>query len=297
MNKREDISGFYERIDYPAPERIRADKPHINIFERAFCIRAIPYARRDYYKVTLILGTGALDYANQSIYIDRPALVFSNPMIPYNWNPHSTDQQGWFCIFNLAFAQQRGGLLTDLPMFQIDTDKVFFPDADSVNEIAGFFKAMMRENMENYVHKYDILRSYLHLIVHHALKMQPTGEYDRDLNAASRIANLFFELLNRQFPVDSRQNELQFRSAKDFAKQLSLHTNHLNRVVKDFTGKTTTEHIAARILLEANDLLLNTDWPISEIGYRLGFRYPGYFNSFYKKHAGTTPNELRKHTV
>jgi AraC family transcriptional regulator, transcriptional activator of pobA len=71
----------------------------------------------------------------------------------------------------------------------------------------------------------------------------------------------------------------------------------LNRAVKDFTGKTTTEHIAARILLEANDLLLNTDWTISEIGYCLGFRYPGYFNSFYKKHTGTTPNELRKHAV
>jgi len=297
MNKREDISGFYERINYPALERIGADKPHINIFERASCIGAIPYCRRDYYKVTLILGTGRLDYANQSIYIDRPALVFSNPMIPYNWTPDPTDQQGWFCIFNQAFIQQREGLLTNLPMFQIDTDKVFFPDADSVDEIAAFFKAMMRENMENYIHKYDILRNYLHLIVHHALKIQPARDYDRDLNAAARITNLFLELLKRQFPIDSRQNELQLRSAKDFAKQLSLHTNHLNRAVKDFTGKTTTEHIAARILLEANDLLRHTDWPISEIAYCLGFQYPGYFNSFYKKHAGTTPNELRKHAV
>lgn len=297
MNKREDISDFYERIEYPALERVRADKPHINVFERASCINATPFARRDYYKVTLILGTGKLDYANQSVYIDRPALVFSNPMIPYNWNPHSTDQQGWFCIFNLAFVQQRDGLLTDLPMFQIDTDKVFFPDAESVDEIAGFFKAMMKENMKNYVHKDDILRNYLHLIVHHALKIQPTRNYEKDLNAAARIANLFFELLNRQFPIDSRHNELQLRSAKDFAKQLSLHTNHLNRMVKDFTGKTTTEHIAARILLEANDLLLNTDWTISEIGYCLGFSYPGYFNSFYKKHTGTTPNEIRKQAV
>jgi AraC family transcriptional activator of pobA len=287
MNKREDISGFYERIDYPVLERIPADKPHINILERASCIKAIPYARRDYYKVTLILGTGRLDYANRSVDIDRPALVFSNPMIPYHWNPRSPDQQGWFCIFNLAFVQQREGLLTDLPMFQINTEKVFFPDADSVDEIAGFFKAMMRENKKNYVNKYDILRSYLHLIVHHALKMQPTRDYDRDLNAAARITNLFFELLNRQFPIDSPQNELLLRSAKDFAQQLSLHTNHLNRAVKDVTG----------ILLEANDLLRSTDWTVSEIGYCLGFRYPGYFNSFYKKHAGTTPNELRKHTV
>ncbi|RAJ80397.1 AraC-like DNA-binding protein [Chitinophaga dinghuensis] len=297
MTKREDISGFYERIHYLASEKIGLDKPHINVFERAACIGATPFSRRDYYKVILILGTGKLDYANQSIYIDRPALVFSNPMIPYNWNPDSSAQGGWFCIFNQAFIQQREGLLTHLPMFQIDTDKVFFPDANSVEEIATFFKAMMRENSEDYVYKSDVLRNYLHLIIHHALKMQPARDYDRDLNAAARITSLFLELLNRQFPVDSRERELKLRSAKDFAKQLSLHTNHLNRVVKDFTGKTTTEHIAGRILLEANDLLLNTDWPISEIGYRLGFQYPGYFNSFYKKHAGTTPNEVRKQVV
>lgn len=297
MNKREDIAGFYERIHYPAPERIGADKPHINIFERASCIGGVPFSRRDYYKVTLILETGRLDYANQSIYIDRPALVFSHPMIPYHWIPDASDMQGWFCIFNQAFVQQREGLLTDLPIFQTDAGKVFFPDANSAAEIAAFFKAMMKENSGNYVHKYDLLRNYLHLIVHHALKMQPARDYDRDLNAAARITNLFLELLNRQFPIDSRHTELQLRSAKDFAKQLSLHTNHLNRAVKDVTGKTTTEHIAARILLEANDLLLHTDWPVSEIAYCLGFQYPGYFNSFYKKHAGTTPNELRKHAV
>ncbi len=297
MKKREDISGFYERIHYSSSERIGADKPHINVFERAACFGATPFSRRDYYKVTLILGTGRLDYANQSIYINRPALVFSNPMIPYNWMPDDTEQGGWFCIFNQAFIQQREGLLTNLPMFQIDTDKVFFPDANSVEEIAAFFKAMMRENLADYVYKADVLRNYLHLIIHYALKMQPARDYDRDLNAAARITSLFLELLNRQFPVASPQHELQLRSAKDFAKQLSLHTNHLNKMVKDFTGKTTTEHIATRILLEANDLLLNTDWPVSEIGYRLGFQYPGYFNSFYKKHTGTTPNEVRKQAV
>lgn len=297
MHKREDISGFYERIHYLAPDKIAADKPHINVFERASCINATPFRRRDYYKVTLILGTGRLDYAHQSIYIDRPALVFSNPMIPYNWIPDPTEQGGWFCIFNQAFIRQRESLLTHLPMFQTETDKVFFPDADSVAEIAAFFTAMMRENAAHYIHKDDILRNYLHLIVHHALKLKPAGNYDRDLNAAARITGLFLELLDRQFPIGSRRHELQLRSAKDFARQLSLHTNHLNRMVKDFTGKTTTEHIAARILLEANDLLLNTDWPVSEIGYCLGFQYPGYFNSFYKKHTGTTPNALRKHAV
>lgn len=297
MNKREDIAGFYNRIKHQHLERLSPDNPHINIFERASCIGIIPYSRRDYYKVTLILGKGRLEYADRSLYIDRPALMFSNPMVPYHWLPDGEEQLGWFCIFNEAFVKQRDELLTDLPMFQLDTDKVYFPEKESIAEIASFFGKMMEENKSSYPFKHDVLRSYLHLIVHHAIKMQPARNYEHDLNASARITSLFLELLERQFPIDTMQNELKLKSAKDFAERLSVHTNHLNRSVKEITGKTTTEQIASRIVLEANELLRHSDLAISEIGYCLGFEYPGYFNTFYKKYTGKTPKELRKLVV
>lgn len=297
MNQIEDISGFYQRIEHPFMERLTPDSPHINIFERASCDGTIPFSRRDYYKVTLILGKGRLEYADKSLYIDRPALMFSNPLIPYNWQPESEEQFGWFCIFNEAFVRQRDELLAELPMFQLDTDKVFFPDQESITEIAGFFEKMVQENKTHYAFKQDVLRNYLHLIIHHALKMQPAQNYEHELSASTRITSLFLELLGRQFPIDSKHNVLILKSARDFADHLSIHTNHLNRAVKEITGKTTTELISSRIVLEANELLRHSDLPISEIGYFLGFEYSGYFNTFYRKHTGQTPKEIRKHIV
>lgn len=297
MKKREDIPGFYHRIGHQFLGKLTPDTPHINVFERAACVGIVPYSRRDYYKVTLILGKGKLEYADKSLYVDRPALLFSNPMVPYHWQPDSAEQSGWFCIFNEAFVRQRDELLTDLPMFRLDTDKVFFPDPESVTEIAGFFCKMMKENKDSYVFKQDVLRNYLHLIVHHAVKMEPARNAEHDLNASGRITALFLELLNRQFPIDSRRNQLTLKSAKDFGECLSIHTNHLNRAVKEITGKTTTAHIASRIILEANELLRHSDLAIAEIGYCLGFEYPGYFNTFYKKHTNQTPKDIRKHIV
>lgn len=297
MSKRENIDSFYQRIKYPVLERLSPDHPHINIFERASCVGVVPYSRRDYYKVTLILGNGTLEYADKTLYIDRPALMFSNPLIPYHWQPDVGEQLGWFCMFNDAFVKQRDELLTDLPMFQIETDKVFFPDAESVKEISLFFEKMVEENKNNYALKQDVLRNYLHLIIHHALKLKPAHNYNHDMNASARITSMFLELLGRQFPIDSRQHELKLKSAKDFADHLSVHTNHLNRAVKEVTGKTTTEHIASRIMLEANELLRHSNWAISEIGYCLGFEYPGYFNTFYKKYSGKSPKEIRKAVV
>ncbi|MUP39466.1 helix-turn-helix domain-containing protein [Labilibaculum euxinus] len=297
MEKREDLNEFYNRIKYKPDQELVLSRPHINVFERSACTGPLTYSRRDYYKITLILGEGRLDYADKSIYIDRPALLFSNPLIPYNWQNISKEQTGWFCIFNEFFVKQRDELLTDLPMFQLGHDKVYFPDENAVKEIADLYRKMMVENEGSYIHKQDVLRNYLHLIVHYALRMEPAKNYEQTQNAATRITSLFMELLERQFPIDSMQNQLRLKSANDYACQLSVHTNHLNRAVKEVTGKTTTEHIAGRIIIEASELLVHTDWPVAEIAYCLGFEYAAYFNNFFKKATGITPKEARLQIV
>lgn len=292
METKETLQGFYKRIDYEKGRNISL-QPHINVFERAACIGQVPYSRRDYYKVTLILGKGLLEYADKTFTIDKPALLFSNPLIPYAWTPDSGKQEGWFCIFNEAFVKQHDQLLTDLPMFQPGNDHVFFPERQQVKKISGLFAKMMAENQEPYEFRQDVLRSYLHLIVHEGLKMRPNTSFEKPFNASVRITRLFLELLERQFPIESMQNSLKLTTAKDFAKHLSIHINHLNRAVKKVTGRTTTEHIASRIVLEAKDLLGHSDWNVSEIAYCLGFDYPAYFNNFFKKMTGSTPKEIR----
>jgi AraC family transcriptional regulator, transcriptional activator of pobA len=143
------------------------------------------------------LGEGRLDYADKSIHIKRPALMFSSPMIPYNWQSLSEEQAGLFCIFNESFVKQRDELLINLPMFQLGHDKVYFPDENSVKEIADLYRKMMKENESTYIYKQDILRNYLHLIIHYALKMEPAKDYEQAQNTASGITSLFLELLGR----------------------------------------------------------------------------------------------------
>jgi len=104
-------------------------------------------------------------------------------------------------------------------------------------------------------------------------------------------------LLERQFPIESADAPLSLRSPQDFADALSVHVNHLNRSVKQVTGKSTSTHISERIANEAKALLQYTDWNISEVAYSLGFEYPTYFNNFFKRIAGTTPKSIRTFTA
>jgi AraC-like DNA-binding protein len=82
--------------------------------------------------------------------------------------------------------------------------------------------------------------------------------------------------------------------ASDFAEQLNVHVNHLNRSVKENTGKTTSQIIAERMLQEAKILLKYSPLNISEIAYALGFTETTHFNNFFKKHAQLSPLRFRK---
>jgi AraC-like DNA-binding protein len=69
--------------------------------------------------------------------------------------------------------------------------------------------------------------------------------------------------------------------------------NHLNKVLKENTGKTTTEIISGRITQEAKILLKQTDWSISEIAYCLDFEQVAHFSTFFKKQTSMTPLAFR----
>jgi AraC-like DNA-binding protein len=130
--------------------------------------------------------------------------------------------------------------------------------------------------------------------MHEAMKMQPPETFYQPANASERISTLFMELLERQFPIDSPSQIIKLKNANEFATQLNVHTNTLNRALKETTGKTTTEWVAERIIKEAKALLQFSSWDIAEIGYSLGFEHSSNFIIFFKKQTGKTPKSFRK---
>lgn len=270
-----------------------------NIYEcDDFRAKPVPYNRRDFYKITLMFGSSRLEYADKAIVIDKPALLFTTPLIPYCWEPISEDQKGYFVLFTEEFLKGSASnfVMENSPVFRLGADPVYYIDPGQVDYILQIFENMHKEFHSEYVHKHDLLRNHLNVLMHEALKMQPLTSRVESHNASSRISSLFLELLDRQFPVDM-QKPLALRTPNQFADRLSVHVNHLNRAVKESTGKTTTEHLNERIIGESKALILNTDWNIAEISHSLGYEYPTYFNNFFKKHTGRNPTLFREESI
>lgn len=79
------------------------------------------------------------------------------------------------------------------------------------------------------------------------------------------------------------------RTASFFAEQLHITAHHLNLVTKSVTGKTASEVIRARSILEAKRLLSFTDSTISEIAFQLNYTDSSYFAKMFKAETKLSP--------
>ncbi len=292
----ESLAEFYKRIDNRGPVIINKGEEYTDVGVSWCNIGKTSFSYRDFYKVSLILDTGKLYYADKWIMIDRPAMLFSNPLIPYAWEAIAAGKErGMYFIFNEPFLKSgdRNSSLSETPLLDISKERIYFLDDNTVKNIKELFLKMQDEFNSGYTQKSDILRSYLHILIHEAMKLQTTNTYVPLKNAGQRTAELFLALLERQFPVEIPHKTLTLKTANDYAERLSVHVNHLNRVVKSTTGRTTSMLITSRIVQEAVQLLQHSNYSIGEIAFALGFEELASFSNFIKKHTDLPPTAHR----
>lgn len=297
MDKAQSIEEFYQSKLNWIPENLKKEIGHFNVFELDDFVgchaKPIPYSRKDFYKISLIEGRNNVYYADKTVVIDQFALLFANPQVPYNWESLDDAQSGFFCIFTEEFFQQFGNFKA-YPMFKPGAGAVYTLNAEQRQEIRRIFARMFDEISSDYEYKYDVLRNLVFEVIHSALKFKPAASNPVvKQKAAVRVASLFIELLERQFPIESPMQQMKLRTPADFAEHLSVHVNHLNRSLKEVTEKTTTQLIAERVLQEARALLKHTNWNISEIAWCLGFEELPHFIHFFKKNVQLTPGSFR----
>lgn len=298
MEKTQSLEEFYQAKLNWMPDNLKKEIGHFNVFNIADFIKydpnkPFPYSRKDYYKVSMLIGKHRIHYADRIVETQEKALLFANPMVPYTWEPMDETQSGAFCIFTEAFFTHFGNL-KEYPLFKPGGNTIFLLEEDQAAKVEAIFTRMFEEIKSDYVYKYDVLRNLVFELIHSALKMQPANStLYTSSNASTRVSSLFMELLERQFPIESPMQQIELRSAAEFAAQLSVHVNHLNRALKETTGKTTTQLIAERVIQEARALLKHTDWNISEIAWCLGFEELPHFINFFKKNAQVTPKSFR----
>ena len=114
-----------------------------------------------------------------------------------------------------------------------------------------------------------------------------TLSFDNTQNreAGNTILKNFKQLVNNKYS--------EWHGTTEYANELNVTPDHLNRVVKSLSGKTAKDYIQSRIVVAAKRLLYFSDESLKEISWELGFSEPANFSAFFKKSTGKSPSEYR----
>ncbi|MCC8409151.1 helix-turn-helix transcriptional regulator [Mucilaginibacter sp. UR6-1] len=295
----ESLAEFYKQKFNGIEERPVMKVGHFDVFRIEDWIHAgsvtPTYIRRDFYKIMLFEGDNVFHYGDKSIEVSGKTLLFFNPRVPYTSDPLRPQTKGYFCVFKDDLFQDSLRLgLYHLPVFSAGAQPVFSLNDEIYLIVKTAFEKMISEINSEYIYKHELIKNYVSELIYTAMKLQPLDKLFQHPDASSRIAAVFTELLERQFPIINTTHRFELRSPNVIAERLSVHVNYLNRAIKKTTGRTTTDLIAERLITEAKALLRHTNWNIAEISHVLGFEDQAQFNNFFKKNTGLNPSSFRQ---
>ncbi len=250
---------------------------------------AIPPNRWSYFRI-LLVKRGSGDFITGIYKFRAPKntlIVFPSRIITSskNWTP---DTEGYLVLFNIDFFLQNNfphKYIEDKKILNSSIRPYIYLSDEQSKKISGIFETILKEKRSTHKHKDELiaLKIIELLIVSERLFAE---EQNVEANLPSiDIIRRFIDLIEA--------NLLNHRSVSFYAKQLNVHPNYLNALIKKHTGITAKESIQNRLLLETKYLLHSTTLSIKEIANQMGFNDPNYFTVFFKRFEKISPANYR----
>lgn len=98
----------------------------------------------------------------------------------------------------------------------------------------------------------------------------------------------------REYNLLVEKHFRELHHVKDYANLLFKSPKTLSNLFPKYSHKSPIMFINERILLEAKRLLLYSTKSTKEIALELGYKDPGHFSKFFKKHQGISPSLFKK---
>ncbi|MES2795346.1 MAG: AraC family ligand binding domain-containing protein, partial [Bacteroidota bacterium] len=228
-----------------------------------------PHRHHDFYEILyLTKGNGIHSIDGHHYEIMPGSIFFLSPGQIHDLSL-SDDVEGFIFLFSSAFYHFNKTdpfKLFELPFFYnlgSETPPIYLKNESDILQITDIFKKAISENQQNLSESEEVVRALLDLLLIFCKRIYPIQEPAESLNKGKILVKRFKQLVEQ----NSREN----LSISAYADRLGISQNHLSETVKAITGRTSTDLVNDRMLLEIKRLLSNTNLSISEIAYQLNF--------------------------
>src|SRR5258705_6035188 len=255
--------------------------------------RSIPPNRWSYHRIGLIKqGTGEFTTGIHKYQASKNTLVVIPSRVITSSRNWSLDMEGYLMLFNMDYCLQ-----SSFPHQYIESKKILSSSLqpyvhlmdEQAKEVQDIFEIILKEKQGNDNHKDELIAlKIIELLILSERLFEEQLQLETNLPTID-IIKKFIDLLEVNFAKE--------RSVGFYAKQLNVHPNHLNSLIKKHTSITAKESIQNRLLLETKYLLHSTNLSIKEISHQVGFNDPNYFTVFLRRLENISPGNYRSSIV
>jgi len=245
--------------------------------------------RHDFYEVLyLSKGSGFHVIDGNKYDIQPPCIFFMSPGQAHKIE-FSNDIEGFIFIFTAEFYllnSSNQNRLIEFPFFftiQQDNPPLLLQKKDDISFLESLFKKGIDE-IQKETYSIELLRSVLDLILTTSGSLYKTDE-NKLKGKGHILVKKFFQLVEENYQANL--------SVAQYADAMALTPNHLTQTVSQLTGKTSSQIIKSKQILEIKRLLVHTNLSVTEIAHRLNFADQSYFARFFKREVGISPLQYR----
>ncbi|MFY9152881.1 MAG: AraC family transcriptional regulator [Prolixibacteraceae bacterium] len=280
----------YSLDNFSSPER-KSQQFQVEVFDanRHFSVK-YPH-RHDFFEVLYLQkGSGYHVIDSNKYEITPPCVFFMSPGQAHKLEL-SHDIEGFIFIFTADFYllnRSNQNSLIEFPFFYTihqDNPPLLLENENDIQFLETLFRKSIQEIKLTSEYIPELLRSILDLILTTCAARYRVSESLQVKGKGQILVKRFFQLIEKNY-----QKNL---SLNDYAGIIGVTPNHLTQTVKSFTGKTSSQIVKAKQLLEVKRLLVHTNLSVSEIAGQLNFEDQSYFTKFFKRETGITPIQYR----
>jgi AraC-like DNA-binding protein/mannose-6-phosphate isomerase-like protein (cupin superfamily) len=247
--------------------------------------------RHDFFEVLyLSKGSGFHIIDGNKYEIQPPCVFFMSPGQAHKIE-FSNDIEGYIFIFTSEFYlinQTNQNRLIEFPFFftiRQENRPLMLESKQDVQFLETLFKKGIAEIEKREKFSVDLLRSVLDLVLTSCAVLYKPDENLLPKGKGNIVVKKFLQLVEENY-----QNNL---TVNEYADKLSITPNHLTQTVNQLTGKTSSQIIKAKQVLEIKRLLVHTNLSVTEIAGQLNFPDQSYFTRFFKRETGISPLQYR----
>ena len=253
--------------------------------------------RANYYSIIIISSGRGKYFLDRYSYATKPSTIyFTNPGHIKGFEIEEL-ATGFVITFAESFLKQyvRQDIFDEFPFLIAEVAPPQYPNWEIFQDFADLGDRLIKEYQSNSNYKFKIIGSLMMVLLlkikeHFWRTYDPLNESD----SSSQILLDFKLNLEQHFRDLSAGKVDVLYQVQDYARSQYLHPSYFSTVIKSKTGKSVNSWIAEKVIAEAQAILSRSRLSIQEVAFQLGFKEPGHFSRFFKKHTGVSPSYFRQ---